>query len=450
MVKLNRLIRKLANDFSRVSLNSTFIGFIVPAMILLLGFGRFNLQGDEDDYGDGDDIWVMNLDGSDLRKLTSGCIAEDPIWSPDSTRIAFISEVDEPGKDQLHIVYVDETEAKSIALPTNEFESWVKPGWSPDGKHMAYMGYAESSLQPRGHLYLADNDGSNPTKLAEYDTRLALAKWSPDSNRIAVLTNPYVPFKLYTVNIENLEQVSVVSGGLDSPFYWTPDGKALLVRETSPFTDDTYSISADGSGKKEQFPDGLLYIPSPDAQTIAVQGYGPDFRISTMKADGTQIAQVTDSAVHLLGWSNDGNGILFISDRIGKDVIQIAGVDGKNKETMVGIPLDGEHVALSPDGIRVAFLVSECRPNINPGQISRSVFLRELPGGILDLMILPAGILADLGLTLICILTIPVLMAGIFLIKVRNRFPKGALIFLFLSLGVALTYLATAFVIYIF
>jgi TolB protein len=37
----------------------------------------------------GDQIWVMNTDGSDPKQLTSGSEDTNPAWSPDGSEIAF-------------------------------------------------------------------------------------------------------------------------------------------------------------------------------------------------------------------------------------------------------------------------------------------------------------------------------------------------------------------------
>src|SRR5215471_19390281 len=51
-------------------------------------------------------LWIINADGTDHRPLTTGNRGDSsPRWSPDGTRIAFLSDTD--GKQQIYIRWMD-------------------------------------------------------------------------------------------------------------------------------------------------------------------------------------------------------------------------------------------------------------------------------------------------------------------------------------------------------
>src|SRR5579864_2577283 len=82
-------------------------------------------------------LWVVDFDGLDNRALTNGNFGdESPRWSPDGTRIAFVSDHD--GTPQLYIRWMDTGQtAKLTSLehgPTNL-------AWSPDGKRIAFVSF---------------------------------------------------------------------------------------------------------------------------------------------------------------------------------------------------------------------------------------------------------------------------------------------------------------------
>jgi hypothetical protein len=80
------------------------------------------------------DLWVVDADGTEPRRLTSGGANDDhPSWSPDSTTIAF-ARTDDATAD-LHVIGIDGRGEHALALsPTEESD----PAWSPDGHRLAF------------------------------------------------------------------------------------------------------------------------------------------------------------------------------------------------------------------------------------------------------------------------------------------------------------------------
>ncbi len=104
------------------------------------------------------EIWVMNADGSDQRRLTNNDRYDHlPIWSPDSTRIAFSSKrTFSPSADWDIFVY-DLTEDTLHQL-TDAPGFYLGPVWSPDGNWIAMTAGNETD-EP--DLMLMRADGSD-------------------------------------------------------------------------------------------------------------------------------------------------------------------------------------------------------------------------------------------------------------------------------------------------
>src|SRR6266478_2193495 len=72
-------------------------------------------------------LWTINTDGSDHRPLTTGNRADvSPRWSPDGTRIAYLSDAD--GKQQLYVRWMDTGQTARI---TNLEQAPDAIAWSP-------------------------------------------------------------------------------------------------------------------------------------------------------------------------------------------------------------------------------------------------------------------------------------------------------------------------------
>jgi len=79
-------------------------------------------------------LWIVDVDGSRVRELTRGSWRDSaPAWSPDSKRIAFLSDRD--GTNQLHVMYVDTGEVAQLTH-LQRAPSGIR--WSPDGRQIAF------------------------------------------------------------------------------------------------------------------------------------------------------------------------------------------------------------------------------------------------------------------------------------------------------------------------
>jgi len=134
-------------------------------------------------------IYLMKADGSGERRLTSGPgSASDPAWSPDGTRIAF-TKTPEGSTGDIHVIGVDgrgEAQLTDTDTPTHGTLSHDdQAAWSPDGTRIAFISNRDVGLDYE--IWLMNADGSarrGLTRTRELELDQAPA-WSPDGSRLA-------------------------------------------------------------------------------------------------------------------------------------------------------------------------------------------------------------------------------------------------------------------------
>ena len=135
------------------------------------------------------DIFIMDADGSNERRLTSHPQNDtSPCWSPDGKQIAFTGIRD--GLPNIHIMELATGNIRQLTKNEDRKAYASSPSWSPDGKHIVH----EQVIRGGGrHIYITDIDGKNtrpflkgPQPHFVGDTVISRnhPHWSPDGKHV--------------------------------------------------------------------------------------------------------------------------------------------------------------------------------------------------------------------------------------------------------------------------
>jgi hypothetical protein len=177
--------------------------------------------------------------------LPPECDWLDLDWSPDGSRLAFVSVVGGRSNGSISLINTDGTGRTFLETPTGGSDS--SPSWSPNGNWIAYAGVDEDGSA----VYAIRADGSQGRLLARHGSGPA---WSPDGTKIAYRTKCGV--KLITPSGKDVTPPSarkcnaIGVPGLGPPV-WSPDGRQIAISGRASAPDEatrsgTYVMNADG------------------------------------------------------------------------------------------------------------------------------------------------------------------------------------------------------------
>ena len=203
-------------------------------------------------------IYVAEIDKpADARRITArpgeAAAEHDVAWSPDSKRIAFLSDAGTPGQLQLYESSIAGGAARRLTLLKGLL---ANPGWSPDGRTMALL-FTQNATRAAGPL-VAETPDEGVVSEDIHEQRLTLVDEKTGAIR------EISPMDLYVYEYD-----------------WSPDGKRFVVTAAHGNGDDNwyladiYGIDAtDGITERIFKPTMQVAVPrwSPDGSTIAFIG----------------------------------------------------------------------------------------------------------------------------------------------------------------------------------
>ncbi len=231
------------------------------------------------------DICLLNPDKpSEVFNLTDNegtSIDEKPVWSPDGKKVAFISNFDTGSTQNLYVMEPEAPDQSvNLAVQVTHFtlgQRIEEPVWSPDGTRLAFV--------VDGNVQVANADGTTatPVNVAAGES----PTWAPEGGKIAYSYQE----KVYAKNADGSGAATPLPNGDGVEPAWSPDGsRVALGAPARPGAVDLSLVDPSGAAPPITLKSGAQFLFgswSPSGAQIAYQALEGTAYWRVANADGT-------------------------------------------------------------------------------------------------------------------------------------------------------------------
>jgi TolB protein len=249
-----------------------------------------------------------------------------------TTKIAYV--VKQGPRYELRVSDADGQNAQPMVISS---EPVMSPAWSPDGTRMAYVSFQNKKPILFVQSLLASKQ---PAPVANYRGSNSAPAWAPDGKQLAAVLTRDGTSQIYLMNADggNLRRLTT-SGAIDTEPFFTPDGQSIYFTSDRGGTPQIYRMAASGGEATRITFDGDYNVSprvSPDGKTLAyISRINGRFQLMAMDLESKQILTLTDGQRdESPTFAPNGRIILYASDIDNRGVLAAVSSDGRFKQRL--------------------------------------------------------------------------------------------------------------------